>query len=1143
MGALLLVALTVLPSDPPDFAREVRPILSRNCFACHGPDPEHREAGLRLDTFEGATKRLPSGNVAVVPGDRSGSALWARIMHADPAERMPPTVSGHELAPDQRERLGRWIDRGAAYAPHWAFVRPDATPPVVADGAWVRNGIDRFVMARLERAGLRPSPEADRYTLVRRLSLDITGLPPTPEEVARAVRDGSPDWYAKVVRRLLASPRFGERMARPWLDLARYADSTGYASDPLREIWRWRDWVIDAFNRNLPYDRFTIEQMAGDLLENPTTEQVLATAFHRNTMTNTEGGTDDEEWRVAAVKDRAETTAQVWMGLTLGCAECHSHKFDPITNEEYYRFFAHFNQTADRDLPSDAPRLRTPSRDQQARLDEMRKEIDALEAELQAPSEARAARQRAWEDRTRDHAVPWTVLVPESVEATGGAELKILDDHSVLADGPSPDTATYTLTASTALRGITAIRIEALTHHTLPGKGPGRGNGNIVLNDVEVTVQRQQPRPVVGQVVRIELPGKKRILSLAEVEITSGGKTVGTGGTARQSSVDYGGPARFAIDGNTSGVFQDKSVTHTRTEDDPWWEVDLGASMPVDRVVIWNRTDGDLEKRLAGCVLRVLDAERKPVWETVLPAPPMPSVAVDPATFAARVQLTNASATFSQDKFDVARVIDGDRGKQSGWAVAPKLGQSHVAVLETGSDVGVEGGARLAFTLTQSYGGKHTLGRFRISVTTSPRPVAVLPQAVEEALAVLPGERTVAQKAALSDYWRNLDPELASLRKRLVSQRRELAAIKVATTPILKELPEGRRRATHVLVKGNFLVKGQKVEPGTPAAFHTLADATSGGDRLSLARWLVSKENPLTARVMVNRLWGMLFGRGLVVTQEDFGSQGAPPSHPELLDWLAVEFMRRDWDVKAMIELMVTSATYRQRSVATSELRMRDPDNVLLARGARFRLEAETVRDQALALSGLLSSKIGGPSVFPPQPAGLWQAAFNGADRKWPTSQGEDRHRRGIYTFVRRTAPYPSLAMFDAPSREVCTPRRVRTNTPLQALVTLNDPGFVECAQALARRILAEGGDSDDERLAWALKLATGRPAEPAQVETLKTLLVDERKAQARDPKAATALATDPLGPLPDGVGAVEAAAWTVVANVLLNLDAVLVKG
>lgn len=1132
--------------DPegPDFARDVRPILSRNCFACHGPDPEHRSAGLRLDTPEGATAKLKSGSVAVVPGRRDQSALWLRISHEEPERRMPPPKSGHELTADQREVLGRWIDAGGSYAPHWAFVKPARPPlPVVADSMWVRNAIDRFIRAKQERKGVIPQGEADPAILLRRVTLDLTGLPPTPEERAAFLADQGPDAYEKVVKRLLASPRYGERMARIWLDLARYADSTGYASDPLRRIWRWRDWVIDAFNANMPFDQFTIEQMAGDLLPNATTEQILATAFHRNTMTNTEGGTDDEEWRVAAVKDRIETTAQVWMGLTLGCAECHSHKFDPISHEEYYRFFAYFNQTADSDRPNDPPRARTPSPDQLAHIAKLEGELKALEHQLAVQGPAIAKRQAAWEDRVRRLKIPWTVLEPVTVTGTGGVRMRILDDQSVLADGPSPDKATYTLSAVSKLKGITGVRVEVLTHDALPGKGPGRspGNGNLVLNHFTVTAQPIQPRPVSGRFVRIDLPGASRILSLAEVEVTSGKNNVAKGKPARQSSTDFGGPARFAVDGRTSGVFEDKTVTHTRTEADPWWEVDLGETTRVDRVAVWNRTGGNLERRLAGAVLRVLDDERKVVWETTLATAPRPSVVVDPASFAAQVPLRAASASFSQDEWEVARAIDGDRSGKTGWAIAPRQGQSHVAVFETATDIGDGTGTRLSFKLRQDYGGKHTLGRFRISVTNAPRPVAVLPDDVRHAIAVPLAKRTKEQKAAVDAHWRGIDPELGKVRAAIAAKQDEIKKAPSATTPILQELPPERRRKTYVLEKGNFLVKGKEVTPGTPAALHPMKKG--GVDRLALAQWLVSPDNPLTARVMVNRLWAALFGRGLVETEEDFGSQGALPTHEGLLDWLAVEYMERGWDTKAMLELMVTSATYRQSARAPVAVREVDPDNRWLARAPRFRLDAETVRDQSLAFAGLLSPKLGGPSVFPPQPAGLWRAAFNGADRRWPESTGEDRYRRGIYTFIRRTAPYPALTIFDMPSREVCTPRRVTTNTPLQALVTLNDPAFVEAAQALARRLIAEGGKTDASRVRFGLRLVTGREPVAEQVAALSELLAVERKVQASDPKAAEALATVPLGALPEGLSAPEAAAWTVVANVLLNLDAVLTRG
>ena len=803
--------------------------------------------------------------------------------------------------------------------------------PVVQDAAWPHNPIDLFILHTLETRGLPPNPPADRYAILRRLSLDLRGLPPTPEEVDAFAADQRPDAYERMVDRFLADPAYGERWARVWLDLARYADSRGYGSDPLRNnMWRFRDWVIDALNRNLPYDQFTIEQLAGDLLPNPTLDQRLATAFHRNTMTNTEGGTDDEEFRVEAVKDRVDTTIQVWMGLTMGCAKCHDHKYDPLSQKEYYQLFAVFNQSQDKDLPDESPTLEVPRAEDQAALEQHDQQVTDLERQL-ADSQQQAARQQ----------------------------------------------------------------------------------------------EQQQPVPrVSGRFVRIELPGAARILSLAEVEVWDGAENVAVRGQATQSATDYEGAASRAIDGNTNGdYFAANSTTHTRQEDNPWWEVDLTADCGVDRIVVWNRTDNGQHVRLAECRLQLLDGNRGVVWQATISEPPNPSATLLPR------QLT-------------------------------------------------------------------------------------------------PLER---QRAAL-------EQQLAAARQ---------ARPAVPTVPIMAEVPPDQRRDTYVLVKGNFLTKGERVEPGVPHNFHPLpADplpADTAPSRLVVARWLVDPENPLTARVAVNRLWAQLFGTGLVATEEDFGTQGDVPSHPELLDWLATEYLQRNWDTKQMVRLLVTSATYRQAADVRPDHLAQDPQNRLLARGPRSRLEAEMVRDQALALSGLLSRKIGGPSVYPYQPAGLWRAAFNG-ERTWPTSEGADRFRRGLYVFWRRTVPYPSLATFDAPSREVCTMRRLRTNTPLQAFVVLNDPVFVEAAQALARRMVRNGGDSTEERARYGLRLCLCRPPDPAQVEILTHLYQSEREHYQQDLPAAEPMATNPLGPLEAGSDAADLAAWTVVANVLLNMDGVLNK-
>lgn len=890
-GVALALALALSPSDrgagaetPVDFSKEVRPILSRSCFACHGTDEAARKAGLRLDTREGATTALKSGSRAIVPGDPDESDLIFRINESDETIRMPPRKHGDPLPAIEIETLTRWVAEGAHYATHWAFAPPiDGPLPSVSQKDWPRNGVDFWVLARLEKEGLKPSPEADRFTLLRRASLDLRGLPPSPEEVDQFTADDSPDAFEKAVDRFLADSAFGERWARLWLDLARYADSAGYGSDPLRTIWRYRDWVIDAFNKNLPYDQFTIEQIAGDLLPSPTLEQRMATAFHRNTMTNTEGGTDDEEFRVAAIKDRVDSTWQVWMGLTMGCAKCHTHKYDPITQKEYYQFFAVFNQTTDTDKPDESPVIDAPS--------------------------------------------------PEET-----AEIRRID--AALAD---------------------------------------------------------------------------RKAKLAEV-------APGLPETQRRWEKARAGPLS-------------------------WWP--LGT---VDR-------------------------------------PPT--------------------------------------AKDKGGLLVPAVRLSNA----------------LIFPLTYRLLPAATNGRvWELSASPDPRAAlrAGLPSTVIEALEIPAGRRTEAQREAIAGHVRALDPALKPLLDEIAAL--EKARPKPPTLPVMAELPTDKHRETFILVKGNFLSPGSKVGPGVPGSLHPLSVPPGRElDRLAVARWLVDPANPLTARVAVNRYWAQLFGAGIVETEEDFGTQGDPPSHPELLDWLARRYMSQGWDTKALLRTLVTSATYRQSARVTPEILSQDPRNRLFTRGPRFRLEAEMVRDQALAVSGLLSRKVGGASVFPPQPEGLWQAAFNG-QRTWATSAGEDRHRRGLYTFWRRTIPYPSMATFDAPSREICAVKRTRTNTPLQAFVTMNDPVYVEAAQALARRVVAEGGPTPESRARFALKLTLCHPPAEAQVARLLDLYRTEKAHYDATPEAAKALASEPLGPLPEGADAAELASWTTAANVLLNLDAVLTK-
>jgi len=775
--AWLAIPVSAPAADPPpSFSRDIKGILSNRCARCHGPDPTSREGGgeggLRLDTFEGATADL-GGHAAIVPGNAAASEVIRRITSTDPDVVMPPPEAGDPLPQRQVELIRRWIAAGARYEPHWSYVPPvRPAVPAVRNAAWPKNDIDRFILARLEAEGLAPQPEADRATLLRRLALDLIGLPPSPEQVDAFVADPSPDAVERLVDRLLDDPGYGEHMARQWLDLARYADSAGYADDPPRTIWGWRDWVVRAFDANMPFDEFTIRQLAGDLLPEATLDDRVATGFHRNTLTNSEGGTIDEEFRTVAVVDRVNTTMSTWMGTTIACCQCHDHKYDPLSQREFFGIYAILNNTADEDRKDEAPVVR----------------------------------------------IPW-----EPVDAR-----------------------------------------------------------------------------------RAKLEGE-----IAEIE-----------------------------------------------------------------------------RRI----------------------PPAAKDVVEP-------------------------------------------------------------------------------------------------------------------------------PEFRPARELIAGLRKKLDADPPVTVPVLEELAGEKRRVTKLQHRGNWQDLGPEIAEALPAVFPQPA---AGGrlDRLALAKWLVDPRNPLTARVVVNRIWERLFGIGIVSTSEEFGSQGEMPSHPELLDWLATELVARKWDLKSLQRLIVTSAAYRQTSKASPELVARDPENRLVGCGPRVRLSAEVIRDQALAAAGLLARKKGGPSVRPPQPDVGLKAAF-GSGIDWKTSEGEDRYRRALYTTWRRSNPYPSMVTFDAPSREVCTIRRPRTNTPLQALVTLNDPVYVEAAQALARRMVREGGPVDADRAAHGFRLVLARRPTPAETDRLMRLHADALAGFRADPSDAKKMATEPLGPVPVDLGVDEAglAAWTVVANVILNLD------
>jgi hypothetical protein len=814
---LALIASSARAADKVDFNREIRPLLSSKCFQCHGPDEKARKSKLRLDIHEFAIKPAKSGEIPIVPGKPDQSELVKRISTHDEDDVMPPPKTSAPLTPRQVATLRAWIEQGAEYAVHWAYVKPvRSEPPAVTDTAWPLNPIDRFVLSQLEKDGLHPGPSADRYALIRRLSIDLTGLPPTIQEAEDFARDASPDAYEKLVDRLLAKPTYGERWAQVWLDLARYADSQGFANDPDRTIWRWRDWLIQSFNANKPFDQFTIEMLAGDLVPNPTPDQLVATGFHRNTLTNTEGGTQPEEFRSAAVVDRVNTTMQTWTGTTIGCAQCHDHKYDPIRQKEFYQLYAILNNTEDHNTADDAPTLDVPRVGQEKLADALRPQVTEAKRKLDAENKKIDAGRAEWEKSVKPESLP---------------------------------------------KEIAAILAKPVK-------------------------DRKKTEP-------------------------------------------------------------EKLANYYRDQASPDW--------------------------------KKLDAD-----------------------------------------------------------------------------------------------------------------------------------------------YRALDQKYKSL---------------TVTTPVLRE---GKPRETFIHLRGNYLAKGDKVEPSLPAMFPP-PPAGEPMNRLTLARWLVSPENPLTARVAANRLWEELFGIGIVETSEDFGTQGEPPSHPQLLDWLATEYIRSGWDSKHMLKLIVTSATYRQSSGVSESLAQRDPYNRMLARGPRVRMSAEEIRDQALAASGLLSTKMFGPPCQPPKPNFGLSAAF-GATTDWKADTGEERYRRGLYVRVRRNAPYPSMTTFDAPDRTYCTVRRMRTNTPLQALVTLNDPCFVEAAQALARRVVKEGGPSADSRVAFAFRACLTRRPTSEECSRLTQLYEQTRQQYDTTPAEAEAMATKPLGPAPKDADIRDLAAWTVVSNVILNLDEALAK-
>lgn len=1132
---LFIFPLFIHASEKVDFNTQIKSLLSNRCISCHGPDEENREAGLRLDTFDGATRDL-DGYFALVPGDPDESEMIFRMgLSADDDEVMPPKGKGEPLAKEEVELFRSWIKQGAKYDKHWSYKAPvrESVPTQV-------HPVDHFVKRRLQEEGLKLSSPADPYTLARRVSLDLIGLPPTSKELKSFITDDHPKAYDKFVDRLLSRPEFGEHWARMWLDLARYADSAGYADDVPRTIWAYRDYVIRAFNNNLPFDQFTLEQLAGDLLDNPTDDQLIATAFHRNTQTNNEGGTNDEEFRNVAIVDRVNTTFATWMGTTMACANCHTHKYDPITHEEYFQVFDILNQTQDSDKRDERPFYSIYSQEQKNKRDEMEAEIGNLENSLKAPeaNSEMLAKLNAWAkdfEKTK-----WQILIPQEAIAKSGAKLEISPDGSVLASGVNKSIDDYQLKLHTSLKKISALRVELLTDPSLSQKGPARNN-NLVLNEIilnSMGMDGSEGSAKKGQFVRIELPGKDRILHLAEVQAFAEQENVALKGKAKQSTTGYGGVAKLAIDGNVDGDFyKSKSVTHNANGDaEAWWELDLGQEHALTKLVVWNRTDNGLQSRLDGFRLQVLNSDREIAWEKTFSKAPKSEISVS-LTGAEVAQFVKASATYEQGNFEAFKAIDGGLKQDSGWAIAGGQGRNHSAVFSLQRAIS---GGHLEIRLIQNYP-NHAIGKFRISVTDEPNPAPSIPDNITAILNTSHLKRSSEQKKELMSFFLKNGPEGKKINNRIADLRKKIKGIKpYSTVPVLREVASANERATFVHLRGSYLNQGPQVKAGFPNALFPGPKGINNPNRLDLAKWIMDRKNPLTARVSANRFWEKIFGIGLVSTSEEFGSQGELPSHPKLLDWLATEFIRTDWDMKEFIKLLVTSETYRQNSHVTDEMAARDPVNRLLSRGPRIRLSAEMVRDQALAVAGLLSPKMYGLPVRPPQPDMGLKAAF-GSGIDWKTSKGEDRYRRGIYTNWRRSNPYPSMTTFDAPNREVCIVRRDRTNTPLQALVTLNDPVFVEAAQSLARKMITSA-DSLEKQISMGFKTCLSREPQKFELDRLIDLFQQVKKRYQNDIALARKMATDPIGPAPEDLNIVNLAALTVTGNVLLNLDEMMMK-
>lgn len=1007
-----------------EFNRDIRPILSDKCFACHGPDKNKREAELRLDTKDGLQGNDGKAG-ALIPGKPDDSELMHRVTSTDEEQKMPPAKSGKSLTDGEIQLLKTWIEQGGQFEGHWSFLPIRTEAATVAETSVDRNEpvsarIDRYIEQAITQHGLPPSPEADRVTLIRRLSFDLIGLPPTEQEVADFLADQSPQAYETVVDRLLKSSHFGERLAIWWLDLVRYADTVGYHGDQQMSVSPFRQYVIESFNANKPFDQFTVEQLAGDLLPEPTREQRIASGYNRLGMMSAEGGVQDKEYLAKYIAERVRNASGTWLGITLGCAECHDHKFDPLTTKDFYRFEAFFADISERGLYSGAhadgnwgPFIKVPNDQQAADLASLDQQIAAAKAILGTDTAELTAAQAEWE-KTQ---VLWTPLTPDSMISTEGAKLAARADGAILASEKNPATDTYELTFTSLPAAVTAFRLEVLPDDSLPNKGPGRaGNGNFLLSEFTVKV-----KPGEGEESPIVLQN-----ATATYEQNSG------------------------VDGNPYG------------------------------------------------------------------------------------------------KWAIEAAIDGDaKGAKWGWAIMEKAGQPNFAVFETAADLTLSEGATLKISMAQNLDNPgHNIGCFRLSVATAPRPIKASeapPANLTAVLATPPEQRSEAQKSELAAHYRTIAPMLNPVREQLAAfekKRIELDAL-IPSTLVTEAVSP---RMVRILRRGNWMDEsGDVVTPAFPEALSSGGSSDKPLNRLDLAKWIVSPENPLTPRVVVNRLWKLFFGAGISRRLDDLGAQGEWPSHPLMLDYLADDFRSHGWDLKRLIRSIVLSRSYRQSSLADHQLREVDPYNRWLARQGRFRLEAEVVRDNALAVSGLLVNSVGGRSAFPYQPAGYW-AHLNFPTREWQNGTGDDLYRRGLYTHWQRQYLHPSMLAFDAPSREECTADRARSNTPLQSLVLLNDPSYVEAARAFAELILRGGGTTTRDRLSFAFRRAVSRAATDEELAVLEQLLNSHLAEYTANPAAVTEVLSVGAKPAPDDLSKPELAAWTSVARTILNLHEVITR-